>query len=108
METAITSAVLGGLVGPASGVFVSLVLIYLFGWFLVKYLLPQQEANFNRMLEDSRLSRVAFAEESDANRKTFESAIKVMSERLYRVEEDLVDIKDFLEDESTDGKPKRR
>ena len=71
--------------GPASGVAVALLCMAGFGYFLINWLLPQQERMLNAALEDSR-----------KNRKVFVDAVEVMSRRLERVEEDISEIKQVI------------
>jgi len=68
--------------GPASGIVVALICLFGFGYFMVKYMLPQQQA----IIDD-------FVRESRANRKVFVDAVEVMSRRLEKVEDDVSEIK---------------
>ena len=77
--------ILSAVSGPASGVAVALLCMAGFGYFLVNWLLPQQERMLNAALEDSR-----------KNRKVFVDAVEVMSRRLERVEEDISEIKQVI------------
>jgi hypothetical protein len=77
--------ILSAVSGPASGVAVALLCMAGFGYFLIKWLLPQQERMLNAALEDSR-----------KNRKVFVDAVEVMSRRLERVEEDISEIKQVI------------
>jgi hypothetical protein len=77
--------ILSAVSGPASGVAVALLCMAGFGYFLINWLLPQQERMLNAALEDSR-----------KNRKVFVDAVEVMSRRLERVEEDISEIKQVI------------
>lgn len=68
--------------GPASGVVVALLCLGGFGYFLVKYLLPQQEKQLDKILLDHK-----------EDRKLFERSITVMTKRLDKIEDDLTIIK---------------
>ena len=77
--------ILSAVSGPASGVAVALLCMAGFGYFLINWLLPQQERMLNAALEDSK-----------KNRKVFVDAVEVMSRRLERVEEDISEIKQVI------------
>jgi len=64
--------------GPASGVVVALLCLGGFGYFLVKYLLPQQERQLDKILKDH-----------GEDRKVFEKSIVQMSNRLDKIEDDV-------------------
>jgi len=64
--------------GPASGVVVALLCLGGFGYFLVKYLLPQQERQLDKILKDH-----------GEDRKVFEKSITQMSNRLDKIEDDV-------------------
>ena len=68
--------------GPASGVVVALLCLGGFGYFLVKYLLPQQEKQLDKILLDHK-----------EDRKLFERSITTMTKRLDKIEDDLTIIK---------------
>lgn len=74
--------ILSAAAGPASGVVVALLCLAGFGWFLIKYLLPQQERQLDKVLEDHK-----------EDRKVFEKSVTTMTRRLDKIEEDLVVIK---------------
>jgi hypothetical protein len=77
--------ILSAVAGPASGVAVALLCLGGFGWFLIKFLLPQQERQLDKVLKDSA-----------EDRKLFERSVGVVSRRLDKIEEDLVVIKTKL------------
>lgn len=89
MEAATISMLLSAVAGPASGVVVALLCLFGFGWFLVKYMLPQQQ----NMIDD-------FVKESRANRKIFADAVEIMSRRLDKVEDKVEEIKIILKERS--------
>ena len=64
--------ILSAVSGPASGVAVALLCMAGFGYFLVNWLLPQQERMLNAALEDSR-----------KNRKVFVDAVEVMADCCF-------------------------
>lgn len=64
--------------GPASGVVVALLCLGGFGYFLVRYLLPQQERQLDKILKDH-----------GEDRKVFEKSIVQMSNRLDKIEDDV-------------------
>lgn len=64
--------------GPASGVVVALLCLGGFGYFLVRYLLPQQERQLDKILKDH-----------GEDRKVFEKSITQMSNRLDKIEDDV-------------------
>jgi hypothetical protein len=85
MDAATINLLVSAISGPASGVAVALLCILMFGYFLVKHMLPQQQA----MIDD-------FVKESRASRKVFVDAVEIMSRRLDKVEDTVADIKDIL------------
>jgi len=85
MDAATFNIIVSAGSGPASGVAVALLCILMFGYFLVKHMLPQQQA----MIDD-------FVKESRASRKVFVDAVEIMSRRLDKVEDTVCDIKDIL------------
>ena len=85
MDAATLSLIISAVSGPASGVAVAIICILLFGYFIVKHMLPQQQA----MIDD-------FVKESRASRKVFVDAVEIMSRRLDKVEDTVGDIKDIL------------
>jgi len=85
MDAATFNIIVSAVSGPASGVAVALLCILMFGYFLVKHMLPQQQA----MIDD-------FVKESRASRKVFVDAVEIMSRRLDKVEDTVGDIKDIL------------
>ena len=85
IDPATLNLILSAVSGPASGVAVSLLCMAGFGYFLINWLLPQQERMLNAALEDSK-----------KNRKVFVDAVEVMSRRLERVEEDISEIKQVI------------
>ena len=85
MDAATLSMILSAVSGPASGVVVALLCLFGFGYFMVKHMLPQQQA----MIDD-------FVKESRASRKVFVDAVEIMSRRLDKVEDTVGDIKDIL------------
>ena len=82
MDAATLTLVLSAISGPASGVVVAMLCMVMFGYFLVKYLLPAQQKVMDGFITESR-----------ANRKVFVDAVEVMSRRLEKVEDDVKDIK---------------
>lgn len=89
METATLGLILSAVAGPASGVVVALLCILMFGYFLIKHLLPQQQ----NMIDD-------FVKESRANRKVFVDAVEIMGRRLDKVEDSVDEIKIILKERS--------
>ena len=85
MDAATVQIIISAISGPASGVAVAMLCILMFGYFLVKHMLPQQQA----MIDD-------FVKESRASRKVFVDAVEIMSRRLDKVEDAVGDIKDIL------------
>jgi len=89
MEAATISMILSAVAGPASGVVVALLCLFGFGYFMVKHMLPQQQA----MIDD-------FVRESRANRKVFVDAVEIMGRRLDKVEDNVEEIKIILKERS--------
>jgi RNase adaptor protein for sRNA GlmZ degradation len=85
MDAATLNIIISAVSGPASGVAVAMLCILMFGYFLVKHMLPQQQA----MIDD-------FVKESRASRKVFVDAVEIMSRRLDKVEDTVGDIKNIL------------
>lgn len=82
IDPELLTLIISAVSGPASGIAVALLCMVGFGWFLVKYLLPQQDKHLEKVLDDSK-----------ENRKVFQDAVKVMSDRLDKVEDDVSEIK---------------
>lgn len=82
MDAATLTLVLSAISGPASGVVVAMLCMVMFGFFLIKYLLPSQQKIMDGFIIESR-----------ANRKVFVDAVEVMSRRLEKVEDDVSEIK---------------
>jgi len=89
MDAATLQIIISAISGPASGVAVAMLCILMFGYFLIKHMLPQQQA----MIDD-------FVKESRASRKVFVDAVEIMSRRLDKVEDTVSDIKDILKERS--------
>ena len=84
MDAATLSLIISAVSGPASGVAVAIICILLFGYFLVKHLLPQQQAMIDDFVKESRASRKVFVD------------VEIMSRRLDKVEDVVKDIKDIV------------
>jgi hypothetical protein len=89
MDAQTLNLIISAVSGPASGVAVALICILMFGYFLIKHLLPQQQ----KMIDD-------FVKESRASRKVFVDAVEIMSRRLDKVEDTVGDIKNILKERS--------
>ena len=89
MDAATLSLLVSAISGPASGIFVALICLFGFGYFMVKHMLPQQQA----MIDD-------FVKESRASRKIFVDAVEIMSRRLDKVEDKVEEIKIILRERS--------
>lgn len=89
MDAQTIGLIISAVSGPASGVAVAMLCILMFGYFLVKHLLPQQQ----KMIDD-------FVKESRASRKVFVDAVEIMSRRLDKVEDTVGDIKNILKERS--------
>jgi uncharacterized membrane protein len=87
MDAAMVSLLLSAVSGPASGIVVALICLFGFGYFMVKHMLPQQQA----MIDD-------FVKESRASRKVFVDAVEIMSRRLDKVEDTVEEIKVILKE----------
>jgi hypothetical protein len=81
MDSATIELLLTAIQGPASAVVVSMILLAAFLHFLIKHVLPRQDAFIEKALEESK-----------ANRHTFEQAVQVMAERLEKIGENVVSI----------------
>jgi hypothetical protein len=89
MDAQTLNLIISAVSGPASGVAVAMLCILMFGYFLVKHMLPQQQ----KMIDD-------FVKESRASRKVFVDAVEIMSRRLDKVEDTVGDIKNILKERS--------
>ena len=87
MDAQTIGLIISAVSGPASGVAVALICILMFGYFLVKHLLPQQQ----NMIND-------FVKESRASRKVFVDAVEIMSRRLDKVEDGLDSVEDGVKE----------
>ena len=86
-EVQLLTLILNAVAGPASGVVVALLCLFGFGYFMVKYMLPQQQ----NMIDD-------FVKESRASRKIFVDAVEIMSRRLDKVEDGLDSVEDGVKE----------
>jgi len=73
--------ILQSVAGPASGIVVAILSMGAFGYFLIKFLLPQQERGLDKILESHA-----------DDRKSFEKSIMTMSKRIDRVEDSLEEV----------------
>ena len=89
MDAQTLNLIISAVSGPASGVAVAMLCILMFGYFLIKHMLPQQQ----KMIDD-------FVKESRASRKVFVDAVEIMSRRLDKVEDTVGDIKNILKERS--------
>jgi hypothetical protein len=87
MDPATLSLLVSAVSGPASGVVVAMLCLVGFGYFMVKYMLPQQQ----KMIDD-------FVKESRASRKIFIDAVEIMSRRLDKVEDGLDSVEDGVKE----------
>lgn len=87
MDAATVSLLVSAVSGPASGVVVAMLCLFGFGYFMVKYMLPQQQ----NMIDD-------FVKESRASRKIFVDAVEIMSRRLDKVEDGLDSVEDGVKE----------
>jgi hypothetical protein len=81
MEAETVELLLTAAAGPASGVVVALLCLGGFGLFLVKFLLPQQERQLDKVLKDSA-----------EDRKLFEKSVNVVVRRLDKIEDAVANI----------------
>ena len=83
METEVKTIelLINAVAGPASGIVVALIAMGAFGYFLIKFLLPQQERSLDKVLQSH-----------EADRKTFEKSILTVSKRIDKVEENLEEV----------------
>lgn len=87
MDAQTLNLIISAISGPASGVAVALICILMFGYFLVKHLLPQQQTMINDFVKESR-----------ASRKVFVDAVEIMSRRLDKVEDGLDTVEDGVKE----------
>jgi LPS sulfotransferase NodH len=81
METETVQLLLNAAAGPASGVVVAMICLGGFGLFLIKFLLPQQERQLDKVLKDSA-----------EDRKLFEKSVNVVVRRLDKIEDAVANI----------------
>jgi len=81
MEAETVELLLTAAAGPASGVVVALLCLGGFGLFLIKFLLPQQERQLDKVLKDSA-----------EDRKLFEKSVNVVVRRLDKIEDAVANI----------------
>jgi hypothetical protein len=79
MDTATIGLLLTAIQGPASAVVVSMVLLASFMQFLIKHVLPRQDAWIEKVMEEAKESRL-----------TFERAVDVMAQRLAKVDDNVL------------------
>jgi cobalamin biosynthesis protein CobD/CbiB len=84
MDPATLSLLVSAVSGPASGVVVAMLCLVGFGYFMVKYMLPQQQTMINDFVKESR-----------ASRKVFVDAVEIMSRRLDKVEDGLDSVEEW-------------
>jgi hypothetical protein len=81
MEPQSLELIINAIAGPASGIIVALLCLSGFGFFMIKYLLPQQDRHIDKLLDDNK-----------EQRKLFEKSINTVARRLDKVEDDVSDI----------------
>jgi hypothetical protein len=79
MDTATIGLLLTAIQGPAAAVVVSMILLAAFMHFLIKHVLPRQDAWIAKVMEESRESRL-----------TFERAVDVMAQRLVKLDDNVI------------------
>lgn len=84
-EQKIIELILTAVAGPAAATVVALLCLVMFGWFMIKHIMPQQ----NKVMDE-------FVKEGRANRKVFVDAVEVMSRRLDKVEDSVDSIKEDI------------
>ena len=80
-EAQTVELLLNAVAGPASGIVVALIAMGAFGFFLIKFLLPQQERSLDKVLQSHA-----------SDRKTFEKSIMAISKRIDVLEENLEEV----------------
>jgi len=79
MEPATLTLLLTAIQGPAAAVVVSMILLAAFMHFLIKHVLPRQDAWIAKVMEEAKESRL-----------TFERAVDVMAQRLAKVDDNVL------------------
>jgi hypothetical protein len=79
MDTVTLQLLLTAIQGPAAAVVVSMLLLAGFMQFLIKHVLPRQDAWIAKVMEEARESRL-----------TFERAVDVMAQRLIKLDDNVV------------------
>ena len=84
-DTKLIELILTAVAGPAAATVVALLCLVMFGWFMIKHIMPQQ----NKVVDE-------FVKEGRANRRVFVDAVEVMSRRLDKVEDSVDSIKEDI------------
>ena len=79
MEPATLSLLLTAIQGPAAALVVSMILLAAFMQFLIKHVLPRQDAWIAKVMEEAKESRL-----------TFERAVDVMAQRLAKIDDNVL------------------
>jgi hypothetical protein len=79
MDPATLTLLLTAIQGPAAAVVVSMILLASFMHFLIKHVLPRQDAWIAKVMEEAKESRL-----------TFERAVNVMAEKLAKVDDNVL------------------
>jgi len=82
---ALLTALPGLIAGPASAVVICVLAMVGAGYILVKHVLPRHSRDLEKILEESKETRIIFQE-----------AVTKFGSRLDRIEDDVSDIKDIL------------
>lgn len=80
-EARLVEIIVNAVAGPASGIVVSMLCLFGFGWFMIKHMLPQQEKQLDKLLDESK-----------EQRKTFEKSVTTMARRMDKMEDDVSEI----------------
>ena len=79
MDAATLTLLLTAIQGPAAALVVSMILLAAFMHFLIKHVLPRQDAWIAKVMEEAKESRL-----------TFERAVDVMAQRLAKVDDNVL------------------
>ena len=79
MDASTLTLLLTAIQGPAAAVVVSMILLAAFMQFLIKHVLPRQDAWIAKVMEEAKESRL-----------TFERAVDVMAQRLAKVDDNVL------------------
>ena len=91
MDISTLTIILTALQGPASSIVVCFIMLYGFGWVLIKHILPKQDLLMEKFLQESKEARLIF-----------QHAVDVMASRLIKLDDNVVIIGENIKEVEKD------